>query len=86
MLEVLYTPNFVRQHKKLLPALQQEVKEKIALFKEDPTHTYLKTHKLQGKLKGFWSFSVNYEYRIIFEYDAKTTVALVAVGNHDIYQ
>ena len=86
MLEVLYKPSFVRQYKKLQVALQQEVKKKISLFRQDSTHPFLKIHKLKGKLAGFWSFSVNYEYRIVFRYESKNTVGLLAVGNHSIYQ
>lgn len=84
-MKVLYKPTFVRQYKKLSPELQTEIKEKIQLFQEDPTHTFLKTHKLKGKLKNYYSFSVNYEYRIIFQYEEDYTV-LLNVGNHSIYK
>ncbi len=86
MLKILYKPTFVRQYKKLSPALQEEIKEKISLFQEDPKHPFLKTHKLKGPLKDFFSFSVNYEYRIIFQYESKNQATLLAVGNHDIYK
>lgn len=86
MIKVVYTPIFVRQYKKLPKALQEEIKEKISLFAEDPFHSFLKTHKLKGRLKGFISFSVNYDYRIVFEWDDKETAALLKVGNHDVYK
>lgn len=86
MMTVLYKPNFVRQYKKLPRALQEEVKEKLEVFREHPTHSSLKAHKLHGRLKGCMSFSVNYRYRIVYEVTAKKTVALLAVGDHDIYQ
>ncbi|MEK7528600.1 MAG: type II toxin-antitoxin system mRNA interferase toxin, RelE/StbE family [Patescibacteria group bacterium] len=86
MIEVLYKPSFVRQYKKLPDALREEVKEKITLFKKEPDHQFLKTHKLKGPLKGFYSFSVNYEYRVVFEYESKKTAVLLAVGNHDVYR
>jgi len=85
-MKVLYKPTFVRQYKKLPKALQQEVKEKIELFQKDPCHSFLKTHKLKGPLKNCWSFSVNYEHRIVFEYETKTTAALLAVGDHSVYK
>lgn len=86
MLTVLYKPTFVRQYKKLPEALQQEVKEKIAIFQKNPNHPFLKTHKLKGKLKGFLSFSVNYAYRIIFLYESKNTAVLLTIGDHQVYQ
>ena len=85
MINVVYTPIFVRQYKKLPEALQEEIKEKTSLFEEDPSHPFLKTHKLKGRLKGYSSFSVNYEYRIVFEWDDKETAALLRVGDHDVY-
>ncbi len=84
-LRIVYTPNFIREYKNLPLALQEEVKEKIALFAKDPRQPSLKTHKLKGRLQGSFSFSVNYRYRIIFEYDSGSTVALLGVGDHSIY-
>lgn len=86
MLHIAYKPSFVRQYKKLPKALQEEAKEKIALFAKDPGHLFLKTHKLKGPLASFYSFSVNYSYRIIFDYEDKKTVVLLTIGDHDIYQ
>lgn len=85
MIKILYKPIFVRQFKKLPSALQDEVKDKIHLFQEDHNHPFLRTHKLKGRLKGFFSFSVNYEYRIVFEWIDKETARFFAVGDHDIY-
>ena len=85
MIKILYKPSFVRQYKKLPKALQLEVKEKLELFAADPNHKFLKTHKLKGVLKGRFSFSVNYQYRIVFKYLKNDDVVLLAVGDHDIY-
>lgn len=84
-MKVAYLPIFVRQYKKLPKALQIEVKEKIELFKDNPSHPFLKTHKLKGVLKKNWSFSVNYQFRIIFQYLSQDEVILLAVGDHGIY-
>lgn len=68
-----------REHKKL-------IEKKINLFLQDPFDKSLKTHKLSGKLSGYWSFSVNYHLRIIFEFIDETTVGLVDIGTHGIYK
>ena len=86
MIKIKYKSAFVRQYKKLPPLLKVEVKEKIELFGQDPTHSFLKTHKLKGQMRGCWSFSVNYEYRIVFYYEAKNTAVLLAVGDHEVYE
>lgn len=85
-MEVQFTPSFIRQLKKLPKALQQEAVEKINLFKQDPQHAMLKTHKLKGKLKDRYSFSVNYQTRIVFRHLNKNTAVLLAVGDHDVYK
>ncbi len=85
-MKVRFKPAFLRQLGKLPPSLQEEAAEKIAVFKRNPQHTSLKAHKLKGKLKGYWSFSVNYKYRIVYEHESKNAVALVKIGDHSIYE
>lgn len=86
MLTLVFTPSFLRQYKKLELDLREEVREKIAQFQKNPRSVSLKAHKLKGKLKGYWSFSVNFQYRIVYEYDNSDTVALLKVGNHSVYK
>lgn len=86
MFEVCYKPTFIRQFKKLEPALQKEVLEKIELFKKTKNHKHLKVHKLKGVLKGRYSFSINYSYRAVFNYQGKNRVVLLAIGDHDVYK
>ena len=77
---------FLRQYGRLPRGLQEEVREKIALFRSDQHHPFLKTHKLKGRLRGRWSFSVNYSYRIVFRFEGKGAAVLLAVGDHDVYK
>ena len=82
---VSFKATFLRQFNKLEISLQEEVLTKVGLFKSSPNHRQLKVHKLRGQLAGRYSFSVNYKYRIVFEYLSKKEVALLAVGDHDVY-
>ncbi len=86
-MDVSFTPSFLRMLIALPPALQVEVFEKIDLFKDPSTHKQLKVHKLKGRLKDRYRFSVNYKTRIVFVYlSTKPKEALlVAVGDHDVY-
>ncbi len=86
MLELFYTPTFIRRYDKLSEPLKEEVREKIALFLKDPHQPSLHTHKLKGRLQGRFSFSVNYRYRVMFCYEKQDTVALLSVGDHDVYR
>jgi plasmid maintenance system killer protein len=85
-MEVYFKASFIRQYASLEPALQEEVKEKIALFADRRNHRQLRVHKLEGSLAGRYSFSVNYRYRIVFAYLSKTEAVLLAVGDHDVYK
>jgi addiction module RelE/StbE family toxin len=85
-MEILYKPIFIKEFNKLNNDLQEEVLEKIELFKDVSNHKNLKVHKLNGKYNEFYAFSVNYDYRIIFEYKTKNEIHFLDVGNHDIYK
>ena len=85
-MKVAYTPQFVRMFKKLEQALKEEAVEKIELFTQDSTHALLKAHKLKGKLKNRYSFSANYQTRIIYTPISKSEVAFLAIGDHDVYK
>jgi len=86
MFEIFYAPIFIRQLKLLEKDLQEEVLEKIELFKKRDVCEQLKIYKLKGRLSGRYSFSVNYKTRIVFDYLSKKEVILLAVGDHDIYK
>jgi mRNA-degrading endonuclease YafQ of YafQ-DinJ toxin-antitoxin module len=62
--------------------LQQEIIECIKLLSLDINDIKLKTHKLSGNLKYFYSARVNFSIRIIFKYDDES-VYLETVGSHD---
>ena len=85
-MNIAYTPQFLRMLRKLELSLQEEAIEKIELFENDPTHSHLKAHKLKGKLKNRYSFSVNYQTRIVYIYLSKNEVAFLAIGDHDVYK
>ena len=85
-MEVCFKPTFVRQFKILEKDLQDEILEKIELFKKPKHHKQLKVHKLKGRLKDRYSFYVNYKTRIVFQYLSKSKVVLLAIGNHDVYK
>lgn len=82
---IFYHPRFKRAYKKLAIGLKSKAETKEKLFRVNPFHPSLDTHKLHGKLKNQWSFSVNKKYRILFEFDSQNIVFL-DVGDHEIYQ
>lgn len=87
MLKVGYAASFVRRYKKLGAAAQRAAKERIEEFKDPANHQALKVHKLGGKLKGKYAFSVSFSDRIIFEWSKdRKTAYLLDVGDHSVYE
>jgi len=55
----------------------------MELILNDPFGTQLKTHKLGGNLFGLWSFKVDNDCRIIFEFIDDNNVLLIEAGKHE---
>ncbi|HEY4495657.1 MAG TPA: type II toxin-antitoxin system mRNA interferase toxin, RelE/StbE family [Candidatus Paceibacterota bacterium] len=86
MIKIVYAPRFVRDLDKLERDLQEEALEKIKSFYNFRNHKQLKVHKLHGPLKNRYSFSINYDYRIVFIFLSKSKAVFLSIGNHDIYK
>lgn len=84
-MKVITSSKFERSIKKLDVSLIEKVVERTLLFKKDPFDPCLKTHKLHGKLKDKWSFSLDNTYRILFEFDGDEVIFL-DIGDHDLYK
>lgn len=84
--EIYYSSQFKKNFKKVPKRIQKEAAKKEKLFRQDPFHPSLKTHSLKGKFKNYYSFSITYSYRILFELKSKETVGFVNIGTHSIYR
>ena len=85
-LNVRYSSFFKRQYKGLTLRQKTDFKHALQRFVENPFDPSLKTHKLQGKLQGFWSFSINYSDRVLFKFSSKEMIDLINIGGHSIYR
>jgi proteic killer suppression protein len=77
---------FIKKVKKLMknnPNFEIIFKKRIELLELDPFHPTLKTHKLQGKLKKYYSCSIDYYYRLIFDFLDNENIQLLDIGSHD---
>jgi len=84
-MDIYYSPRFEREYKKLPQLVKIKAEKKEAIFRKNLFDTRLKTHKLSGPLEGFYSFSISFSYRIIFDLEDKKTARFYSVGKHDIY-
>lgn len=82
---IRYHPHFVRSYQKLSRDVQRRAEQREAMFRANPFDPRLDTHKLLGKLKRFWSFSVDKRNRILFEF-SRNEIIFLDIGDHDIYR
>ena len=86
-MDVAFSTSFKKSFKKRIKSsdLEPLFWEQLRLFIENPFDINLKTHKLSGKLRGAWSFSVTYDLRVVFNFtkDKPKRAILIDIGNHD---
>ncbi len=86
MLEISFDESFKRAYKKRIKNninLEQKFKNKLQIFRDSPFDSRLKTHKLSGKLKDLWSFSIEYDQRVIFYFADENKVVFIDIGTHN---
>ena len=86
MIEAVWDAGFKRAYRKRVkdnPRLRAKFWERLGEFLEEPFSAPLRTHKLSGKLAGQWAFSIDDNYRVLFEFIGKDSVLLIDVGTHD---
>lgn len=84
-MKIVYSSKFAREYRKLSLKVKELAEIKEEIFRANPFDFSLKTHKLKGGLKGFWSFSINQKFRIIFEFADDNEVWFHSIGDHAIY-
>jgi len=85
-MQIIYSPQFVKDYKKINDQTKKKAEAKENVFRDNPFDSRLKTHKLSGKLRDLWSFSVDYDCRIIFEFKSEKVVIFHTIGGHFIYK
>lgn len=86
MIEIAFDNSFKRAYKKKVVGnveREKRFKEKLTIFQNNPFEISLRTHKLSGKLQELWSFSVEYDLRIVFYFVEKDKAVFVDIGTHD---
>lgn len=85
-LVITYSPYFVKNFRKLPLSVQKTAINQEKLFQKNMHAPSLKTHKLKGDLAGYYAFSVNYHYRILFVIEPNEEVVFINIGTHSIYR
>ena len=80
-----YTSKYTRSFRKLSRLIQEKAREKEAIFAADAFDPRLKTHKLHGIFQGYFGYSVDNKYRVIFRFINASEVIFFDIGLHPIY-
>jgi len=86
MTEVAFSSSFKRAFKRRIKGnavLEARFWEKLEIFQSNPFDQRLRTHKLSGRLKDLWSFSIEYDLRIVFSLLEGNRALFVDIGTHE---
>ena len=86
MMRIEYSSTFKKSLRKLVakrPDVALIVMQKVILFSKDPNHPSLELHKLKGELQQYHSFTVEYDLRIILEFEGADVANFITIGTHD---
>jgi mRNA-degrading endonuclease YafQ of YafQ-DinJ toxin-antitoxin module len=86
-MEISFSSSFRKAFRKKVKgsAIEEVFWKKVEIFTGDPHNFQLKTHKLSGKLKELWSFSIEYDIRVVFYFtkEKPPKAVFVDIGTHD---
>ena len=86
-MEVSFSDSFRKVFRKRIKSAEIELEfwNRLEIFVNEPFDSKLKTHKLSGKLKGLWSFTIEYDLRTVFFFtnDKPKQAIFVDLGTHD---
>jgi mRNA-degrading endonuclease YafQ of YafQ-DinJ toxin-antitoxin module len=83
MTEVAFSSSFKRAFKRRIKGnalLETRFWEKLEIFRNSPFDQSLRTHKLSGRLKDLWSFSIEYDLRVVFSFLEGHRALFVDIG------
>ena len=74
---------FLKQHRDKAEAYSKT----LALLGVNPFYPSLRLHKLQGKLREYYSVSVTMQYRIVIDFMIKDNKIIpLEIGDHSVYK
>ena len=84
-MEITFSPEvtkYVNEIRKKNPQLLKKIYKQLNLFRENPKHPSLRTHKLQGDLSNSWSITIERSIRMIY-YVSNNKIVFFVIGTHD---
>jgi len=86
MTEITFSSSFKRAFKKRIEGrkdLERKFWKRVEIFQSNSFDSRLRTHKLSGELKEFWSFTIEYDVRVVFQFATKNRALFTDIGTHE---
>ncbi|MDD5138801.1 MAG: type II toxin-antitoxin system YafQ family toxin [Verrucomicrobiales bacterium] len=86
MTEITFSSSFKRAFKKRIEGrkpLEDKFWRRLEIFRDNPLDARLRTHKLSGELREHWSFTIEYDVRVVFQFASKNRAVFQDIGTHD---
>ena len=85
--KIVRTDEYFRKLKKFIkrhPDVLDRYIKMIEILEIDPYHPSLRLHKLQGKLRVYYSISINMKYRVVIDLIIqKNEIIPIDIGTHE---
>lgn len=84
-MKILLHSNFEKNYLKRIisnSTLDYQFKNRFAIFKKNPSDPILKNHRLQGKKKSYFSFSITGDIRVLYK-KIGDTIIFYDIGSHN---
>lgn len=86
-MRTVYSEDFLKSTKLAPKPIQRKLASLLEILQINPFHRKLHAKPLVGKLKGFYSFRVTRDWRVIFVFLNSETISLIEVAHRkDIYR
>lgn len=84
--KIHYTPHYLKAYSKLNQEIQEAQDKKEKWFRQNAFDPRLETHKLKGKHRKFYSYSVTRSFRVLFRFVNHDQAIFYDIDTHDIYR
>jgi len=84
--KIYYSSKFSKSLAEMPPFVKKAFLKREALFLTNAFHSSLDTHKLHGKYRDYWAFTVIGQHRIMFSFKDGNEVNFINIGTHAIYK
>lgn len=85
--KLIITDYYFKKLKKFIkkyPEIFDRYQKSMEILEIDPFHPSLRLHKLQGKLKEYYSVSINMNYRVVIDFIIEDEKIIpIDIGTHD---